>query len=106
MGSFKCAYRNDGTSYAQFICNKHDNSTDAPTMGVFCDVDNLGYAQAPSTRSDRSSGTDIVTRDWIPSDTRIVHITGAETITGNKITNAQKTNHLSSKPEDKTIPEI
>ena len=41
-------------------------------------------SQAASTRTDRSGGTDIVTRDFIPKDTRIVHSTGAETIAGKK----------------------
>lgn len=31
------------------------------------------YATAPSTSSSRTNGGDIVTRDWIPKDTRIVH---------------------------------
>lgn len=45
------------------------------------------YATAPSTLTTRNSGYDILTRDWIPKDTRIVHTTGAETISGVKTFN-------------------
>ena len=42
------------------------------------------YFTAPSTSSSRTNGTDVLTRDWIPNDTRIVHTTGAEDISGAK----------------------
>lgn len=41
------------------------------------------FAMCPST-PDAGDGTDVVTRDWIPKDTRIVHTTGSESIAGNK----------------------
>ena len=44
---------------------------------------------APSTNTSRSIGQDIVTRDFIPKDTRIVHTTGNETISGTKTFNNQ-----------------
>lgn len=47
------------------------------------------YAAAPSTSENRSVGTDIVTRDWIPKDTRIVHTTDEEEINGAKIFNSR-----------------
>lgn len=48
------------------------------------DGNGVAYATAPSTSASRSEATDIVTRDWIPNDTRIVHTTGDETIGGIK----------------------
>lgn len=36
------------------------------------------YARLPSTSSDRTEGTDVVTRDWIPKDTRIFQRADAE----------------------------
>ena len=45
------------------------------------------YATAPSTLTTRNYGYDILTRDWIPKDTRIVHTTGNEEISGNKTFN-------------------
>lgn len=51
----------------------------------------VSYACAPSTPkyepdgvTERTEGRDIVTRDWIPKDTRIVHTTGNENIDGVK----------------------
>lgn len=48
------------------------------------DLDEIAFATAPSTSEDRNNGTDIITRDWIPKDTRIVHSTGDETVAGAK----------------------
>lgn len=48
-----------------------------PTTGIF-------HGYCPSTPEQRTNGSDIVTRDWIPKDTRIVHTTGNETIAGQK----------------------
>lgn len=49
------------------------------------DVDNdTPYATVPATSSSRTNATDIVTRGWIASDTRIVHTTGNEDIYGKK----------------------
>ena len=48
------------------------------------------WASCPSTLASRSSyGGDIVTRNWIPQDTRIVHTTGAESISGIKSFNSK-----------------
>ena len=43
------------------------------TIGVGFDENNERYARAPSTSETRTSGGDILTRDWIPKDTRILH---------------------------------
>ena len=50
-------------------------------------LNSISYATAPSTSSSRTNGRDVVTRDWIPKDARIVHTTGNETISGNKTFN-------------------
>ena len=74
-----------GTVAARLV--GYSNSTSTNTYGVVTagvDSDGVAYAAATSTSSTRTGGTDIVTRDWIPKDTRIVHITGAETISGTK----------------------
>lgn len=54
----------------------------ALTVGY--DTDGIPYASAPPTSALRSDDKDILTRNWIPKDTRIVHTTGAETVAGNK----------------------
>lgn len=53
-------------------------------ISVVVKKDGTKYATAPSTLSSRSEGTDILTRDWIPNDTRIVHTSGDESISGIK----------------------
>lgn len=55
------------------------------TITLQVNADGTTFAQAPSTLSTRTAGEDIVTRDWIPNDTRIVHTTGDETIGGSKV---------------------
>ena len=65
----------------------NSNSNDNTYIGVGYDGNNIAYARAPSTSSSRNVGTDIVTRDWIPLDTRIVHTTGNDTISGIKYFN-------------------
>lgn len=54
--------------------------------GIFVgfDADGLPFAYTSSTRTDRTTSGDILTRDWIPKDTRIVHTTGDEVISGAK----------------------
>lgn len=53
-------------------------------LKVGFDADSIPYANAPSTSTTREDGHDIVTRDFIPLDTRIVHTTGDETVDGKK----------------------
>lgn len=55
-------------------------------LSVTCSASGNAYATAPSTLTPdvRSAGIDIVTRDFIPKDTRIVHTSGEETIDGTK----------------------
>ena len=54
------------------------------SLALAYDENNIPCATAPSTSNQRSYGADILTRDWIPKDTRIVHTTGAEEISGDK----------------------
>lgn len=56
------------------------------SLRVGYDENGVAYASAPSTQLDsvRDEGTDIVTKNWIPKDTRIVHATGDESIGGTK----------------------
>ena len=50
------------------------------------DGNGIAFASATSTPlpADRNDGNDILTRNWIPNDTRIVHTSGAETVAGQK----------------------
>ena len=60
------------------------NDHDMSAINVGWSSDGTSYAKAPSTLPNRTNGTDILTRDWIPQDTRIVHSTGDETVGGIK----------------------
>ena len=53
-------------------------------IAVGYDAQGRAFATAPSTDGSRTVGQDILTRDWIPNDTRIVHTTGNEAISGTK----------------------
>ena len=79
----------DGGHYWTMIaCYKNSSdpadNNDRATLTVGYDSNGIKFAQAPSTSEDRTTGIDILTRDWIPKDTRIVHRTGDETIQGRK----------------------
>ena len=61
------------------------NSTASSSLWAIWDSTNsIAAATAPSTSAARTNGSDIVTRDWIPNDSRIVHTTGSETVAGAK----------------------
>ena len=77
----------DGTSYT-YLKTYNPSTTDRETAMLSVGWDSgIAYSRAPSTSSSRSNGNDIVTRDWIPNDTRIVHTTGSESIAGAKTFN-------------------
>lgn len=85
LGCMEYASRSDGQRDLKLFCCKPDNSgyiTNKLMLGF--DKDGVSFAQAPSTSTTRTAGADIVTRDFIPNDTRIVHTTGNETIAGTK----------------------
>ena len=71
------------TNYRNVIVNGEE-VREHITLGLGYDDDGNSYASAPSTSALRNNGTDIVTRNWIPNDNRIVHTTGNETIDGVK----------------------
>lgn len=60
------------------------SSDDFALFRLGYDSNAIKFMSGPSTSENRSNGGDIVTRDWIPRDSRIVHIAGDETITGYK----------------------
>lgn len=70
------------------LYNPTTTTRSAATFGLDYDQGDRFFAYAPSTSDSRTSGTDILTRDWIPKDTRIVHTSGSETIGGTKTFNA------------------
>ena len=85
LGCMEYASRSDGQRDLKLFCCKPDNSgyiTNKLMIGF--DKDGVSFAQAPSTSTTRTAGDDIVTRNFIPNDTRIVHTTGNETIAGTK----------------------
>ncbi len=66
------------------VYKQQTNSILNSELSVGIDSNNIPFALAPSTSTARTAGTDIVTRNFIPNDTRIVHTTGNETIDGEK----------------------
>ncbi len=85
MGALGGTLFDDGTMATAIVAYKNAaGSYDSQSIGVVYAQDGSYWGYAPSTSASRSTGTDIVTRDWIPKDTRIVHIAGDETITGAK----------------------
>lgn len=60
------------------------NTNIKATLGVEVDANDIPTGKAPSTSTARNYGGDILTRDWIPKDIRIVHTTGNETVDGTK----------------------
>ena len=68
----------------KFVPEGDPDIRDTASVTVGYDADGVKHATAPSTSASRNNGTDIVTRDWIPNDTRIVHATGNETVAGEK----------------------
>lgn len=71
------------TELRAYKANSADD-TSSVTLQVVYPAEGDPYGIAPSTSINRTNGTDIVTRNWIPKDTRIVHTTGNETIAGTK----------------------
>lgn len=75
----------DNVNDIKLVCNSTTNAGDYTAMYLGYDWDGIPYLAAPSTSASRSShGRDVVTRDWIPSDARIVHTTGSEVVDGGK----------------------
>jgi hypothetical protein len=85
LGGLEVVYGTNGTIVTRIhACEPVASSSNYASIDVSYPASGSPYATAPSTRSDRTNGKDILTRDWIPLDTRIVHTTGNETIGGVK----------------------
>lgn len=96
-----------GAHRMRLVCYKNEvvdgvDTRDMTNFIVGYDDDGVKFALCPSTSENRNNGTDIITRDWIPKDTRVVHTTENETISGNKtFTNTITTNgHVALKHND------
>lgn len=79
-------YRTNKNSYLRLLAVKGTTTTSTnDDFAVFClgFENDVAFASCPST-PDRNDIHDIVTRDWIPRDTRIVHTSGDESIAGIK----------------------
>jgi hypothetical protein len=82
----------DNTSYIRLkTYNPTTIGAGFEQISVGYDENTIPYSTAPSTSLDRTDGEDILTRNWIPKDTRIVHTTGAETVAGAKTLNDKLT---------------
>lgn len=107
FGVFRTVVNTDGSvvSSVEAYQNVADPSLQKHA-GIYVGVLKNGevYAAAPSTSSTRTAGTDILTRNWIPNDTRIVHTTGTETIGGRKtfVSDVVLGNHDIIAPSDDT----
>lgn len=85
LGGVDYIFRTSGERSLGFTLLNPQNAGIRLLLGY--DASGVAFASAPSTSSQRNSGTDIVTRDWIPNDTRVVHTTGNEIIDGIKTFN-------------------
>ena len=75
----------DGGNITQLkTYRSNTTANDYSLLAVGYDPNDVPYASAPSTSTTRTDGNDIVTRNFIPNDTRILHTTGDESISGNK----------------------
>lgn len=70
-------------AYKNEIVNGVD-AWDTAGFAVGFDGDGNKFAYCPPTREDRNNANDILTRNWIPKDTRIVHSSGDENVGGIK----------------------
>ena len=85
LGSVQVHLYPDGSVSSSLLAYRNEAGSGANTyLTVGYDADGVAYGGAPSTSASRNAGTDIVTRDWIPLDDRIVHTSGNETVAGNK----------------------
>lgn len=83
LATVEYAHYASGAYVMKLVAVNHSNLNDSSQLRAGFDQDGIKFADAPSTSSQRNSNTDIVTRDWIPRDTRIVHAnTSSETMTG------------------------
>ena len=91
-GGLQIANRVSNINDIRIFCHKKGESTNntaTVVLSIGYDANSIPYATTISTPlpSDRDGSGDIVTRDFIPKDTRIVHTTNNETIGGSKTFN-------------------
>ena len=79
------------------VYKKSENLNEGSDFGSllvgYDETNDVFFAKCPSTSSSRTDyGTDIVTRNWLASDSRLVHTSGDETIDGKKTFIGQPSN--------------
>ena len=86
FGALQLANRVDSSHDLRLYLYDYDYSTSENSIALIVGYDENGtpFANCPPTSEDRDASGDILTRNWIPKDTRIVHRAGAETIEGMK----------------------
>lgn len=100
MSSVESGVFPNGENHTRLVCYKNQIISETEprnsiSITVGYDPNGIRFAAAPSTSEDRTENTDILTRDWIPKDTRIVHTTGNETIAGTKTFSSTITGSIS-----------
>ena len=86
-GAVELSFRESGLMDFKIFCtdwNNPGNLDDFAYVSIGYDENGVRYTQIPSTSENRTSGNDVLTRDWIPKDSRIVHTTGNEVVAGSK----------------------
>lgn len=88
LGFIEHATYTSGTSESRIGAYKFttdlDHQIDQAILAVGYTNTGIKYAYAPSTPEDYLRGDAIITYNWLPKDTRIVHTTGNESISGIK----------------------
>lgn len=103
FGAFVNVVGSDGSSHTYIRAYKNVvGNDDSATLEVVYPASGDPYAAAPSTSTNRNVGTDIVTRDFIPNDTRIVHTVGEEIIRGTKFYRASDISFINSPTDNRT----
>lgn len=77
-------YPDGGISNSLMVYKNESGSSNNTYLTAGYDAAGIAYGRAPSTSTVRTDGNDIVTRNFIPLDTRIVHTTGNESVGGVK----------------------
>lgn len=85
LGLVEYSHRKNGGCDLKLSCyNKNAEAHSTAVVSCGFDSDEIPFAGCVSTSTTRTNGSDIVTRDFIPKDTRIVHTSGNEDIDGSK----------------------
>lgn len=86
LGYVEFSQRTDSSYDIKLGCYRQSESGNVVGPHIYAGVDSNGieYLNGTYTSDQRAGDGDILTRNWIPKDTRIVHTTGNETISGLK----------------------